>query len=137
MKHEKDYDCSVGPDNCCKVCGVHHGDPCPKCAARGFHSDDCADGAKKKGAMASYEMGMKRLEIKEAIRIIAERSGCAKQLLSDPELCGMLGLTLDHKRIKQCIKRWTEQIDVLETERASLASPHLPSIAESKPRPAR
>jgi hypothetical protein len=39
--HEKDSDCTVGADDMCTACGVHHGDPCGACGGRGFHAVDC------------------------------------------------------------------------------------------------
>jgi hypothetical protein len=40
--HNADEDCTLGPDDCCKVCGVYHGDPCQDCGGRGFHRSGCA-----------------------------------------------------------------------------------------------
>jgi hypothetical protein len=42
--HETDADCSLGPDDCCLTCGVHHGEPCGECGGRGFHRDSCSAG---------------------------------------------------------------------------------------------
>lgn len=40
--HSQDSDCDVEPvTNCCRVCGVVHGDECPACGARAFHVDGC------------------------------------------------------------------------------------------------
>ena len=39
--HVDDSQCTVDPStNCCKVCGVEHGDPCPACHGRAFHSKE-------------------------------------------------------------------------------------------------
>jgi len=36
--HTTDQDCTVDPrTNCCRECGVEHGDPCDVCHGRGFH----------------------------------------------------------------------------------------------------
>jgi hypothetical protein len=40
-RHSQDTDCMVGPDGCCVVCGVEHGEPCPACGGRGFHAAGC------------------------------------------------------------------------------------------------
>lgn len=41
--HTKDSDCTVDPTtHLCTVCGVEHGEPCPRCGARGFHKNGCA-----------------------------------------------------------------------------------------------
>lgn len=45
MEHKTDADCRglIDPaTDCCRVCGVLHGDPCPDCGGRGFHRPDCA-----------------------------------------------------------------------------------------------
>jgi hypothetical protein len=39
--HATDTDCTLGPDDCCVECGVHHGDACPTCGGRGFHAEGC------------------------------------------------------------------------------------------------
>ncbi len=41
--HTQDAQCSVGPDNCCTVCGVEHSEPCYACGGRGFHQDACPE----------------------------------------------------------------------------------------------
>lgn len=41
-EHAKDSDCSIDPrTDCCEVCEVYHGDPCPCCGQRGFHAEGC------------------------------------------------------------------------------------------------
>lgn len=40
--HTRDTDCTIDPrTDSCVVCGVHHGDACPLCGGRGFHTDTC------------------------------------------------------------------------------------------------
>lgn len=39
--HEKDEDCTVGPDGLCVDCGVDHSDPCLCCKGAGFHKPTC------------------------------------------------------------------------------------------------
>jgi hypothetical protein len=42
--HTKDEDCDVDPmTGCCRTCGVLHGDPCPECGGRGFHTPGCSE----------------------------------------------------------------------------------------------
>lgn len=41
LPHTKDEDCTLGPDDCCTMCGVYHGEPCPQCDGRGFHREGC------------------------------------------------------------------------------------------------
>jgi|GEM_PF-2276059 len=42
LDHLKDVDCVVDPvTGLCRECGVYHGDPCPGCGGRGFHSESC------------------------------------------------------------------------------------------------
>lgn len=41
MEHTKDSDCTLDDTCMCIVCGVYHGDPCPKCGGRGFHKPGC------------------------------------------------------------------------------------------------
>jgi len=41
MEHQKDSDCTVGEDYTCTGCQVYHGDPCPDCQQRAFHTDNC------------------------------------------------------------------------------------------------
>jgi hypothetical protein len=39
--HTKDEECDVDPaTDLCRGCGVHHGEPCPVCAGRGFHTPE-------------------------------------------------------------------------------------------------
>ncbi len=40
-RHRTDADCTLIED-CCVGCGVLHGEPCPQCGGRGFHTDGCA-----------------------------------------------------------------------------------------------
>jgi hypothetical protein len=42
-EHACDADCADWLDetNTCTVCGTYHGDPCPDCGGRGYHSADC------------------------------------------------------------------------------------------------
>jgi hypothetical protein len=43
-RHECDEECDVDPTtDTCRVCGVHHGSPCPVCGGRGFHVDGCTN----------------------------------------------------------------------------------------------
>lgn len=43
-EHSRDEDCDVDPESdCCRLCGVYHGDPCPECRGRGFHVDGCSE----------------------------------------------------------------------------------------------
>jgi len=40
--HSQDSDCTLDPaTDCCVECGVYHGDACPDCGERGFHTPDC------------------------------------------------------------------------------------------------
>lgn len=41
--HTDDAHCTVGPDDFCTGCGVHHGDPCGVCGGRGFHAEGCPE----------------------------------------------------------------------------------------------
>ena len=41
MVHDEDRDCALDEADVCTLCGVYHGDPCPKCGGRGFHLEDC------------------------------------------------------------------------------------------------
>ena len=44
--HIKDEDCQSYIDpttQCCMMCGVYHGDPCPVCNGNGFHKDNCPE----------------------------------------------------------------------------------------------
>lgn len=42
--HSKDSDCTVDREtNCCQVCRVYHGEPCPVCGGTGFHVNGCAN----------------------------------------------------------------------------------------------
>lgn len=41
IKHEHDSDCTLDELGECTICFVYHGDPCPSCNQRAFHSDDC------------------------------------------------------------------------------------------------
>ena len=42
-EHTKDEDCDVDPEtDCCRVCGVHHAEPCPECGGCGFHRGACS-----------------------------------------------------------------------------------------------
>lgn len=40
-QHTKDGDCVLDDTDCCIVCGVWHGDPCPECGGKGFHKSRC------------------------------------------------------------------------------------------------
>jgi hypothetical protein len=41
-EHSKDSDCIVDPrTDLCTVCGVMHGEPCPDCGGKGFHTSAC------------------------------------------------------------------------------------------------
>lgn len=42
-QHTDDAHCTVGPDDFCTGCGVHHGDPCGVCGGRGFHVEGCSE----------------------------------------------------------------------------------------------
>jgi hypothetical protein len=45
-KHTKDADCkgNINPaTQMCNGCGVLHGDPCPTCKGKGFHTETCPD----------------------------------------------------------------------------------------------
>lgn len=39
--HTADEDCTLDDNGTCVACGVWHGDPCPRCAGRGFHREGC------------------------------------------------------------------------------------------------
>jgi hypothetical protein len=39
--HSQDTDCTLDRANCCIVCGVYHGDPCPLCGGRRYHDAKC------------------------------------------------------------------------------------------------
>lgn len=39
--HTQDTDCTLDRGNCCIVCRVYHGDPCPLCGGRGYHEEKC------------------------------------------------------------------------------------------------
>ena len=39
--HQFDDDCFLDNTDTCVVCGVYHGDPCPRCGRRAFHSPSC------------------------------------------------------------------------------------------------
>ncbi len=41
--HSQDQDCTdIDPEtDCCRVCGTYHGDSCPKCHRRAFHTLAC------------------------------------------------------------------------------------------------
>lgn len=40
--HTQDSDCTLDPHTlCCSVCGVYHGDPCPRCNQHGYHDLRC------------------------------------------------------------------------------------------------
>ena len=42
--HRQDEHCTVDPEtDCCSVCGVLHGGPCPECGGRGFHRPSCTE----------------------------------------------------------------------------------------------
>ena len=41
--HNNDSDCTLGADDCCVVCGAHHGEPCHLCGMRGFHRNGCSE----------------------------------------------------------------------------------------------
>lgn len=41
--HHRDSDCTLDEDDCCAICHVFHGDPCPTCGGRGYHEPDCSD----------------------------------------------------------------------------------------------
>jgi hypothetical protein len=42
-KHTADGHCDVDPaTQCCRGCGVYHGDECPACKGHGFHKADCS-----------------------------------------------------------------------------------------------
>lgn len=41
--HCSDFMCRVGPDGCCVECHAYHGDPCPDCGGRAYHSTDCVE----------------------------------------------------------------------------------------------
>lgn len=41
MQHRRDEQCTLGEDDCCIVCHVYHGEPCPECYARGYHKPGC------------------------------------------------------------------------------------------------
>jgi hypothetical protein len=44
MTHDTDSDCTLSADDdCCVKCGVYHGDECPDCGGRGFHTPDCSE----------------------------------------------------------------------------------------------
>jgi hypothetical protein len=44
VEHTKDSDCDVDPEtDCCRACGVLHGDHCPDCGGVGFHRDTCPE----------------------------------------------------------------------------------------------
>lgn len=42
-RHTQDSDCTLNSFDCCTVCGVFHGDPCPECTGRGFHKENCSE----------------------------------------------------------------------------------------------
>jgi len=40
--HTRDEQCDVdSATDCCRVCGVEHGEPVPCCGKRAFHAEDC------------------------------------------------------------------------------------------------
>lgn len=42
VQHRRDSDCLPDPSTgLCFDCGTLHGDPCPACEQRAFHTDDC------------------------------------------------------------------------------------------------
>ena len=41
INHATDSDCDVDAYGSCVLCGVLHGDPCPACGGKGFHSAGC------------------------------------------------------------------------------------------------
>ena len=44
VRHTADEQCDVDPaTDCCRVCGVLHGEPCRVCGARGYHRADCPE----------------------------------------------------------------------------------------------
>ena len=41
-EHSIDAHCDVDPEtDLCRICGVHHGDPCIDCDGRAFHLPNC------------------------------------------------------------------------------------------------
>lgn len=58
LTHHTDADCTLDPaDDTCRICGVWHGDPCPECDGRGYHSEECPE-----------LLGPERLEMIAALR---------------------------------------------------------------------
>jgi hypothetical protein len=41
--HRHDGACVLDEHDCCRVCGVWHGDPCAVCGGRGFHRIWCSE----------------------------------------------------------------------------------------------
>jgi hypothetical protein len=43
-EHDTDSACIVSDKtDCCIVCGVHRGDPCPTCGGKSFHNPGCRE----------------------------------------------------------------------------------------------
>lgn len=42
VMHTTDEQCTVDQEtDCCRECGVYHGEICPECFGRGFHGTGC------------------------------------------------------------------------------------------------
>jgi len=42
-EHRSDADCTLDEHDVCTACGVYHGDPCARCAGRGYHEAGCPE----------------------------------------------------------------------------------------------
>jgi len=75
--HSKDSDCTVDPETgCCTVCGVEHGEPCPECGMRAYHSKDCpvlAEEAENMALLLNNTWSILSKEEQTAIKVLVSR----------------------------------------------------------------
>ena len=128
VMHERDEDCTVGPDGCCVECGVSHTGGCAECAGAGFHRKGCSEVEPRKfrrgravmvsmadrTPSASFARALARnshamAELREASNLTREgygqRSSEASQLLGAAEEI----LRVAHSLIKREMEHHTEQ----------------------------
>lgn len=101
--HTSDEQCIVDSEtNCCKLCGVEHGDPCVTCKGRGFHTARCQTEMKIEQLKALNVCGAPR-ELTQIERQILIEWEVYQAMLSDSD-------SSDHEEVREIGEK---QIDAL------------------------